>query len=166
MTNKRKPETLAYPENLTRDMSFTVTCELVGVNVTRDGEKWVHDKWRVVIGTPYKSEAMTLDYHTGTAHRDKARSWEDHGRPITPKAKDVLYAIGSDCSTARDMPRDEAAALDYLAAEFGYGDAGKPSDTLRTVRSLNKTLDDVRDMLRGTGVDADHFIDWAQGLDS
>jgi hypothetical protein len=126
------------------------------------------DEWTCAITSDYPG-LMVLVYRMGVGHRKgykhgrlSAYDWE-RTRPVAPVIRDVLSCIGMDFITAEDMPRDEASAIDHLAAEFGPSE--KASDALRMVRALNKQADDLRSLLRHTGIDPRHFADWAQGLD-
>jgi hypothetical protein len=159
---------------LTREgLKITMQAQLIEAAKDQRGQ----DVFLCVITTDYPGE-MVLTYRMGTGHRVTGfankrlpypctvNDWE-RSRPVAPSVSDVLTSIGMDCQTTREMPRDEADACDWIVAEMGLGGEGdKPGDTLRMVRALNKQLDDMRALLRHTGVDADHFADWAAGLDN
>lgn len=168
---KTGTETIAYDYLIKAPVKFTMSVKLTGTHTepakgeSRNG--WEYDQWEVTITGEYPGE-MVLTYRTGTGHRVPSKFETDPrtGKrlmlPTVPKFKDVLICIGSDYQTAVEMPRDEADAMDYLIAEMG-ADGG--SDTLRTVRALNKAADDLRALLRHTGIDPDHFADWCRSLD-
>lgn len=138
------------------------------------------DSWQVTIDCT-KGGQMVLDYHTGIGHRvlrsDSGRMvtakrlpvrptlWDwGHSVPVHPSARDVLDCIASDLQTAAEMPRDDAAAMDYLQSELDHED--KASEVLRMVRALRKIHDDVATMLRGSGVTLADFAAWASELEA
>jgi hypothetical protein len=127
------------------------------------------DEFACLITHEYPGE-MTISYRMGAGHRKgyyqglkNLQDWQNTF-PVKPGIRSVLYSVGMDYQTARDLPRDEADAMDYLAAEWGMENA-KPGEMLRTVRALNKTVDDLRLCLKHTGIDPDHFADWCAGLE-
>jgi hypothetical protein len=153
---------------------LTITLQASLIEAAKDQRG--QDVFRCVLTTDYPGE-MVLTYRMGTGHRVTGfpmgkrlpypctvLDWE-RSRPVAPDIKSVLTSIGLDCQTTREMPRDEADACDWLVSEMGLADTGKPGDTLRMLRALNKQLDDLRALLRHTGVDVDHFADWAAGLE-
>lgn len=153
---------------------LTITLQATLIEAAKDQKG--QDVFRCVLTTDYPGE-MVLTYRMGTGHRvtgfankrlpfrATVNDWE-RSRPVAPDIKAVLTCIGLDCQTTREMPRDEADACDWLVSEMGLADTGKPGDTLRMLRALNKQLDDLRALLRHTGVDVDHFADWAASLDN
>jgi hypothetical protein len=152
---------------------LTITLQAVLTEAAKDQRG--QDVFTCTLTTDYPGE-MVLTYRMGTGHRVTGfankrlpypctvDAWE-RSRPVAPTVAAVLTSIGMDCQTTREMPRDEAEACDWIVSEMGLGDTGKPGDTLRMVRALNKQLDDLRALLRHTDVDVAHFADWAAGLE-
>lgn len=136
------------------------------------------DSWQVTVYCT-KGGQMVLDYHTGIGHRvvrtmhqhrprlsARPTVWEwENSVPVHPSARDVLrLRIAAELQTAAEMPRDDAAAMDYLQSELGH--EGKASEVLRTVRAIRKIHDDVATMLRGSGVALADFVAWASELEA
>jgi hypothetical protein len=128
------------------------------------------DHWSCVITSDYPG-SMTLDYRMGVGHRKGYKQgrmsvydWE-RTRPVAPNIRYVLASVGMDYQAAQDMPWDEADACDHMAAE-GLADGTKPGDVLRMVRAIKAQADKLESLLKHTGIDAQHFADWAQGLDA
>lgn len=131
------------------------------------------DEWHCFLTTDYPGD-MSLIFKMGVGHRRQrfterrvkhpmtVDDWNT-SRPTPPSILSVLTTIGMDYITADDMPRDEPEACDWLATEFGAG--AKAGDALRNVRSLNRQADDLRNLLRHTGIDPRHFADWAAALE-
>lgn len=178
-------------ETMPNGIAFSVSSVLVkrAPDIANRSAEWKEnaDQWRVTISCAATGRNMEIDYRTGTAHRRRNIGtpsrpvWSKSGpvigrfvtlaqeeelrafQPVPPSAKDILICIGSDVQTAEEMPRDDAAAMDYLQDEFGH--EGKGSVLLRMVRALRETHDKVRDILRGAVTVAD-FCDWCRELDS
>jgi hypothetical protein len=190
----RGVETIATMPNVdgTPRAEFHVSAELVRVaplGRRAKGAEWKDsaDQWRVTIvcrkhvgGLVVFSEfgRMTLDYWTGTGNRKDSNGTRipfnrrdyNHDsyrfRPVHPSANDMLICIGSDWHTAEEMPRDDGAAMDSLAADGLASPDGKPSETLAMVRALRKIHDDIGHMLQGSGIAPAGFAAWCATLDS
>jgi hypothetical protein len=172
----------------TEGPTVRVDCRLTGAaDVRKSGDM---DEWDVTLtlcrvpGFPAKdARELKTTFRTGIGHRKYPTgmtylvhrgyvrpgtiAWEENERlkrPVHPTAKSVLYCLASDVSIALDMPRDDAAAMDHLQAEFGH--EGKASDLLEQVRALRKIADGLEVFFRGTRLTLEKFAAAQEELDS
>jgi len=112
--------------------------------------------------------AETFEFRMGTGHRrtklgkrlpyrPSVHDWNTSVVP-GPKAFDLIYCLASDYMLTRNMPRDDIAAMNYLARE-GLVDANNPGGVLEMVRGLRTSADKVDRLLSRTGIDAVTFCE-------
>lgn len=155
-----------------------IAARLVGVGDPRaKGWDKSADHWRVTL-TCGKNK-YEIDYRTGTGLRKYPTvgyipKHRGHGAPSTiaheeneamkqpvhPDAKGVLWCLALDLSTSLEMPRDDAAALDYLDSEFGS--EGKASEQLELIRALRRNHDGLAILLRGSGLTLEQFAEFRE----
>lgn len=149
---------------------FDVSCVLVkraDIWALPKGAPWKDsaDQWRVTVTQREYGNKIEMDYWTGHGHRQfpgkdianpRTKPWYELSRTVEPDAKGILYSLAMDYSSFRDLPADEGKALDQLAEESG---CTKPSEALDLLRGLRQSADQLRQLLRNTGILPDEFAD-------
>lgn len=136
----------------------------------KKGAAWkdTADQWVVTVTQRECGNAVSLDYWSGYGcrafkaglARDTIAFYET-SIPVEPTAASILSCIGMEWQSLADLPNEEGAALDDLAAESGFE---KPSEALGALRGLRANADKVQALLRNTGVQEADFAAWASEL--